>query len=330
MSFAVNNYPQGYTSTNPFEYTLGEEMTLQFIEGPTAYYCVNVTNAGTYKLQILSISDSNSKTIEVYNSDMTVNVGKVEASAASELYIENLAAGTYVIKAYNTSANYNSSFVAMFSEVEIGQYWSTAEQLTLTSDMTLNAGGTYYYQFTTAEKLWYFFSSDAKVEVYDASKKLVGTSGIQLAENTTYYLVVTQEAQTVTVTYSTLVEYADGKSPAGAFTYSEVTKVLSLAAASYQVYYKITVSETGTYRFYTNNNGSLDTKGYLYDDVACSSYIKYNDDAGSSNTYVGYRYDFYFEYELVAGVEYYVKVTYTVYSSNTATSLTFNFENTAN
>ena len=31
-----------------------------------------------------------------------------------------------------------------------------------------------------------------------------------------------------------------------------------------------------------------------------------------------------------AGVEYYLKVTYNVYASNTATSLTLNIENTAN
>ena len=69
---------------------------------------------------------------------------------------------------------------------------------------------------------------------------------------------------------------------------------------------------------------------HLTQEVTYSTQLKYNDDAGSSNTYVGYRNDFYFEWQLEAGVEYYLKITYNVYASNTATSLTLNIQNTAN
>ena len=331
MSFAVNNYPQGYTANNPFEYVLGQEMSLEFTNGANVYYQVNVANNGTYKLDILSISDSNSKTIEIYNADMTTLIATLAGTEACSTYIENLEAGTYMIKAYNTSSNYNTSFTANFSQVAEGEYWTTAEELVLTASMTLAANGTHYYQFTTVEQLWHFFTVEGgKVEVYNADRTLVGATGIQLAENTTYFLVVTGEGENVTVKFNTLVDYADGKSPAGAFTFGPETANLSLEQGNYTVYFKFTVTESGTYRIYTNNNGTLDTRGYLYDNVACSSYLKYNDDGGSSNTYIGYRYDFYFEYNLEAGVEYYIKVTYSVYSSNTATSLTLNIENTAN
>jgi hypothetical protein len=331
MSFAVNEYPQGYAANNPFTYTIGEEMNLQFSKGANAYYQVNVQETGTYKLSILSISDSNSKTIEVYTADMATKVATLAGTSACEYYIENLEAGNYIIKAYNTSSNYNTSFTAKFELVDAGEYWTTAETLTLAANMTLEAAGIHYYQFTTVEQLWHFFTTDSgKVEVYDTSRKLVGQTGVQLAANTTYFLVVTADAANANVTFNSLVNYADGKSPAGAFTYSTETANLSLVQGNYTTYFKFTVAESGTYRIFTNNNGSLDTRGYLYDNVACSTQLKYNDDAGSSNTYVGYRYDFYFEWQLEAGVEYYLKITYNVYASNTATSLTLNIQNTAN
>ena len=330
MEFSVKEYALGYTSNNPFTYTIGEIINAEFTNGANAFYQVEVTETGTYKLDILSISDSNSKTIDLYTADMTTKVATLAGTAACEYYIENLEAGTYIIKAYNTSATYNTSFTASFTKVAEGAYWTTAEDVVLTSSMTLEAAGTHYYKFTTTDKLWHFFTANGgTVEVYDETRKLVGSNGIQLAENTTYFLVVTGEGESVTVDFSTLVEYADGKSPSGAFTYNETNCQLSLVVANYTTYFKFTVSESGTYRIYTNNNGSIDTRGYLYDNVECKTQLKYNDDAGSSNTFVGYKYDFYFEYALEAGVEYYLKVTYNVYSSNTATSLTLNIQNVA-
>ena len=330
MEFSVKEYALGYTANNPFTYTIGEIINAEFTNGANAFYQIEVTEAGTYKLDILSISDSNSKTIDLYTADMTTKVATLAGDAACEYYVENLEAGTYIIKAYNTSSTYNTSFTASFTKVAEGTYWTTAEDVLLTSSMTLEAAGTHYYKFTTTDKLWHFFTANGgKVEVYDSARKLVGTTGIQLTENTTYFLVVTGEGESVTVDFSTLVEYADGKSPSGAFTYNESNAQLPLDVANYTTYFKFTVAESGTYRIYTNNNGSIDTRGYLYDNVECKTQLKYNDDAGSSNTFVGYKYDFYFEYALEAGVEYYIKLTYNVYSSNTATSLTLNIQNVA-
>lgn len=330
MSFVISEYPQGYVANNPLAYALGETINAEFANGNTLYYQVEVQTAGTYKLSILSISDSNSKTIELYNADMSVKVATLAGSVAGDYYVENLEAGTYVIKAFNTSSSYNTSFTASLSSVAEGLYWSTAEELVLAEDMELNANGTYYYEFVTGtDVLWHFFeATNGSVNLYDAQRNKVDLPA-QLAATTSYFLVVESEEETVAVKFNTLVDYADGKSPSGAFTYNDETANLSLVQASYTTYFKLTVAETGTYRLYTNNNGSIDTKGWIYDDVACSNQLNYNDDGGSSNTYVGYRYDFYMECELTAGVEYYVKITYSVYASNTATSLVFNVENIA-
>ena len=88
-----------------------------------------------------------------------------------------------------------------------------------------------------------------------------------------------------------------------------------------------TVAESGTYRICTYNTADIDTKGYLYSDSEFSSQIKYNDDGGNDIVaagHIGYRYDFYFEVELEAGVTYYLKVTYNVYARNQGTPLTCN------
>ena len=333
MTFSVVEYPKGYTATNPFEYTVGEVINAEFANGNNAYYQVEVAEAGTYKLSILSISDTNSKTIDLYNADMTEKVATLSGTAAADYYIENLEAGTYVIKVYNTSTSYNTSFTASLTKVESGLYWTTAEELTLAADMELNANGTYYYEFTTGtDVLWHFFEAEfGTVKVYGLDRKEINAPA-QLAANTVYYLVVESEEATLAVTFYTLVDYADGKSPAGAFTYSGEPMNLSLVQANYTTYIKFTVTESGTYRIYTNNNGSIDTKGYVYNDIACSSAISSNDDGYQAKVdagFTGYKYDFYLECALETGVEYYVKVTYNIYSSNTATSLKLHIENTA-
>lgn len=328
MTFSLVEYPEGYTPDNAFEYTLGQTINAEFVNGNSAYYQVNVETAGTYKLNILSISDTNSKTVDLYNADMTEKVATLAASEASSYYVENLAAGTYVIKVYNTSTSYNTSFTASFEQVAEGLYWTTAEELTLAASMELNAKGTYYYEFVTGtDVLWHFFEvTNGTVKLYDAERNEIGLPA-QLAATTGYYLVVESEEETVEVAFNTLVEYADGKSPAGAFTYNEETANLSLVQASYTTYFKLTVSENGKYRLYTNNNGSIDTKGWIYNDVACSNQLNHNDDGYDAKVnagFTGYKYDFYMECELTAGVEYYVKISYSIYASNTATSLVFN------
>ena len=57
--------------------------------------------------------------------------------------------------------------------------------------------------------------------------------------------------------------------------------------------------------------------------------LKYVDDGYQQKVdegFTGYKWDFYFEYTLEAGVEYYIKVTYT---SVNATSLVLHIENVA-
>ena len=99
---------------------------------------------------------------------------------------------------------------------------------------------------------------------------------------------------------------------------------MSLEQGSQTWYYVFTATESGTYRFYSYNNGTIDTKGYVFSDPDYLTRIGYNDDGGNAKVtegYIGYRYDFFLELDLVAGTTYYVKVTYSVYASNTADQL---------
>ena len=333
MTFSAVQYPQGYDVNNPFDYTLGAEFEATFGSGANAYYQVEVSEAGTFLLEIVSISDTNSKTVALYNvNDLNTVIATYAGTAAGSVYAENLPAGTYVIKAYNTSTSYNTSFVAKFSQVQANDYWTTAGTITLEANTNVAASAEgKYYQFTTgAEKLWYFFApTSGSVAVYNADRTLVGSNALQLEANTTYFFVATSADENVSVAVSTMTEYADGKSPSGAFTFSEENKVLGTEKQSYTVYYKFTATEDGTYRFYSNNNGSIDTKGYLYSDPEFKTQIANNDDGGNAKVnegIIGYRYDFYFEKDLVAGETYYLKVTYTVYAANVGVNLFVNIE----
>ena len=326
ITFSVKEYQQGYTAENPFEYTVGSEITTNFANGANNYYQFTIDEAGTYKLALVSLADSNSKSVRLFNiNDLSNAIATIDSSAAIESYIDELAAGTYVIKVYNTSASYNAACSIKLEKVQTGAYWSTAEEVVLAANNTLNALETgYYYTFTTGEQLWYFFSTSANVKVYKADKTLVGSNAIQLDANTEYFLVVTGAEGVVEVALETKETYSDGKSPAGAFEYSTETKNMSLDTASHTWYYVFTATESGTYRFYSYNNGTIDTKGYVFTDPEYTTRIGYNDDGGNAKVtegYTGYRYDFFLELDLEAGTTYYIKVTYTVYSSNTANQL---------
>ena len=336
ITFKVEEYAQGYTPTNPYSYTVGEEINATFDKGANTYYQVEITEGGTYNLAILSISDSNSKTIAIYEaSNLSTPIATVESAEAANTYIEDLVEGTYIIKGYNTSTSYLTSFTACLTKVAPGAYWTTATDLTMGETVTAQAAASgYYHTFTTGnEKLWYFFTpSTGSIEVFDSARNSLGSTAIQLEASTEYFFVVTSDTETVEVSVSTLEKYADGKTPDSAFAYNEETKVLGTEEKSYTVYFEFTVSETGTYRIYSNNNGSIDTRGYVYDDIACSTHIKYNDDGGSAQVtagYCGYRYDFYLETELTAGTTYYLKVTYTVYAANVGKTLFVNMEKAA-
>ena len=326
ITFSVKEYQQGYTAENPFDYTLGSEVSTDFTNGANNYYQFTIEEAGTYKLSLVSLADSNNKTVKLFNiNDLTTAIATIDSAAAAEKYIEELAAGTYVIKVYNTSSSYNASCSVKFEKVATGAYWSTAEEVVLGANNSLNAlEAGYYYTFTTGEQLWYFFSTSANVMVYKADRTQVGSNAIQLDANTEYFLVVTSAQGVVDVLVETKESYSDGKSPAGAFEYTAETKNMSLEQGSQTWYYIFTATESGTYRFYSYNNGTIDTKGYVFSDPDYLTRIGYNDDGGNAKVtegYIGYRYDFFLELDLVAGTTYYVKVTYTVYASNTADQL---------
>jgi hypothetical protein len=156
MSFAVNEYPQGYAVNNPFTYTIGEEMNLQFSKGANAYYQVNVQETGTYKLSILSISDSNSKTIEVYTADMAT---KVEAA-------RNL-----VYKAAMKKAQYQIDHKTSYGvEAAMAKLYAAEVAMEVTTKAVQLHGGYGYIREYDVERMM----RDAKItEIYE------GTSEVQ-------------------------------------------------------------------------------------------------------------------------------------------------------
>lgn len=330
ITFSVSDYQQGYTASNPFTYELSSVVTESFTGGKKAYYTVEITEAGTYKLSTM-FDDSNTRNVDVIDSEGNIvkthdnKDFKLSGSTQSSIITESLAAGTYTIVAYcgYTISAFDFSLVKM----EAGTYWTTADSLALAETMNVapTADG-HYYSFTTGEaKLWYFFDvTGATIVVSNSDRTALGATAIQLEANTTYYMVVTGTDETASITMSTETEYADGKSPAGAFTYTDrINLPIGNIGKSTEIYVKFTATTTGTYRFYTNNTGTIDTKGYVYDNAeyagtsTSNGRLGYNDDGGNSMVgVIGYRYDFYLELDVVEGTTYYVKVTYTIYAAN--------------
>ena len=320
--FSISEYEQGYKISDPLEYTLGDMIYTNFYNGVKEYHHLVLSESGTYLFTLGTNSTSYTKVVNIYaTTNLNEPVQTISASSSMSQYLEGVPAGEYVIELYNNSSTDETSFGVSFREAVTGEYWSTAETLTLADSMSVQASlNGYYYTFTTgAEQLWHFFEiENATIEVYSADRKLIGETALHFDANTTYYLVVigTNEA---TIQHTTLSEYRDGKSAASAFVYSEENRSLPTdATGSYSIYYEFTVSESGRYRIYSHNNSSVDTKGYLGDsaELTTSNRLSYNDDAGSSNDYVGYKYDFYMEYDLVADQTYYILTTYSIYSSS--------------
>ena len=72
ITFSLKEYQQGYTAENPFDYTLGSEVSTDFTNGANNYYQFTIEEAGTYKLSLVSLADSNNKTVKLFNiNDLT-------------------------------------------------------------------------------------------------------------------------------------------------------------------------------------------------------------------------------------------------------------------
>lgn len=323
IQMSIKEYPQGYTISNPIITSPNAEITTDFSKGANMYYQFGVSTTTATIMFNLTSSNSATKKIDVYNvNDLTTSVFSISSSSNIVKYLENLPEGNYVMYCRLSSANASSNFTVALTTMTTGTYWTTPDTLTLDESMTVNASvAGYYYTFTTgAEKLWYFFTTtDATGTIYNANRSKVGTTAIQLEANTTYFYVVQSNDATTTITLETLTEYADGKSEAGAFYYTAETATRPCGDGSYTWYYKYDCTEAGTYRFYTSNEYSIDTRVYVYATADFLNYIAYNDDDYNNHTQTTWKYDGYTEVALEAGKTYYLKVTYS--NSNASASV---------
>ena len=344
-TFQICEYEQGYSIDNPLTLTLGENTSVEFTGGYAHYYSITLDETTTLKVELSGGYSSSTKQVYVYNAnDLNTALFTFTNKSVDSAYgYVKLEAGNYILKA-NYASNNTTAYTLNVSVAQAGISNLNPIEITLPSEdgtvdgiTSISSNGT-YYSFTTGEQLWHFFTasdstSTVKLIKMDGTTETVvntgvGTVAAKLDAETTYVLYVSNsETVEATISHATLTEYRDGSSAESAFIFDIENGVadLSLAEKSYTVWYQINVEEAGTYKIYASNNGSIDTKGYLYESNG-STQINYNDDVGTPNMAnygCGHRFDFAFTQELEVGT-YFVKITYTINSSNTATSLTLN------
>ena len=335
VKFGLEEYAKGYTVANPNEYTVGETLTTNFEGGATQYFAFEVENEDVYKLSSNGGQSGYTKNIQIYaTSDLSKVVFSASGADAFNSFAK-LPAGNYVMKINYTAKDGVDPFNVALTVAEVGETILKPASATLPAEpgqvAEITAGG--YYTFTTGdEAVFHFFSTDdtlVVIEITDVNGNVVATSVngtvyAKLEANKSYVLHVDAAA---VVNHHTEGAIHDGKSKDTAFVYADVTQLNndeSIAGKSQEVWFEFTADEAGTYVFYTLNNGTIDTKGWVYDES--NTQIGYNDDGGNSlmTGLGGYKYDFYVDSSaskqitLEAGEKVYIKITYTAYTSNTA------------
>lgn len=339
VKFGLYEYEAGYTASNPNEYEIGATLSTDFSGGQWQYFAFNVAAEDVFKLTTTGGESSYTKNVEIYAAD---DLSKVLLSVSGVNEVSKfgkLPAGNYIMKVYYTNSTALNPFDVAVTVASEGSTPLKPIQATLPGNgevvAEITAGG--YYTFTTGDdSVFHFFTTEDKtvvITILDANGEVIATSTNgqvynKLAANTTYVLHV--DAQAV-VTYETVDSIKDGKSADTAFVYTDVTQLpndSSTLNVQQTIWYEFTATEAGNYAFYSINNGSIDTKAYIYEADGTTE-IAYNDDGSSSvmTPLGGYRYDFYIgtakgtTIELEAGQTVYIKVMYKVYStSNTSDS----------
>ena len=336
VSFSVTEYEAGYAMNNPEELELGETSTVDFAKGYTKYNSFVVSADDLYKFVIDGGSSSYTKSVAIYAADNTDTAIKTITCKTADEYIAyvELEAGEYfMVSKYTLTpsslsvANYT---VTIESTVE-GENISKPVNITLPNQDEVVEGitGTGYYAFTVGEnEVFHFFTAnnpEATITIMtpDGIEVATSTEGVVYAklDASTKYIVYV-EGEDINVTYATVDNIVDGKSADTAYTYGVDSPNLPIpTTGDYTVWYKFTATESGTFKFYSLNNpasAEIDTKGYLFVESDLVNRVAYNDDGGSAlmSSLGGYKFDFYFEFDVEAGQTYYIKVTYNVGTSD--------------
>lgn len=325
LSLIFADIVAGDAPTAPLSLDLDQTTTAVFDSLSTKYYQLVITEETIYRFD-LSTEATSTATIAI-----TKDSTAVETFTGTNTIkgFATLAAGTYQVACSLSSTTNMKDCVIKVSKAVAGATFDNAIALDPTNIPTINlvANDTAHYVFTAPEGKQYTFSTSATVTLNIYSNK--GTTSVASLTNgeakfdavggNTYYMTITATAD-VSITLSCeIVDYVmDGTSFAKAINLGELSAegwsyVMDAtdgkSSRSTYTYYKFTVSESGTYRFYSTNEISGDTQGSLYQ-IDTTTRIGHNDDRSTSTypdseTLCGYRYDFYFEVDLVAGETYY-------------------------
>ncbi len=343
FSFKLDDVPAGASISNAIAYSIGETIKSTDLGLNYVYYsfslseektvCFNLNGGSRYYAKKAQILSTTGEAI----SEEVKEVGVEEGSGYwAETYFGNLLslskkleAGTYILKVSMDSSTQAPSDIDISSKyLEAGDSFDDPLVATVVSNsatLVATSDGK-FYSFVAANEGYMQFDVTApdgvKVALLDSNGNAIATAsngGSLVTEVTASQTVVLKAfgaSGDATISISYPSEIQDGKSRDTAyaldFSASEEIDITDKTGTSSidSVFFKFTVSTTGTYRFYSNSE-SLDSKvnGVYEGEIASKLSNSYNDDDQNKHAgFTNYRYDFYVEVQLEAGKTYYADV----------------------
>ena len=225
-----------------------------------------------------------------------------------------LTAGTtYYIEVYNDIGS-GYSFTFVVDEV-LGGTRGTAIQASLGTSYTVSATQSQpvYYKFTPGTTGVYTFQStgsssgDPDIKIYSSltsSSTMTSSTGsghfnfnYELTAGTTYYIEV-YNGSSSGYSFTFVVSVGSGVNRESAIEASQGVSYSVSATYAQPVYYKFTPSTTGIYTFKSSGSSYGDPDIEIYNSLTSSTTIAFSTNSGH----------FDFNYELTAGITYYIKV----------------------
>lgn len=318
------------------------------LTGGTTYTAKNIDVLDSTGTSVGSLTEAGKVVSDGYGGETTDYGTNIELDVT-------LAAGDYVIK-----AGYVSTYTpeAIKIQVKIGTPGFSADNPIAIDNVTDGTVLTFdgaagnlaaltadniHYSFTATEAKFYVFTlatelTGVKASILDSAtghavKASLSGNKLQFkaTAETSYIIQIGGAVGTATLTLAFADSIQDGTSFDTAFVFAgdATTGLMSVTpptSANFDpCYYKVSIAAAGKYRFWSTNNGSMDTwlRGvYAASDKTTS--LGHVDDGGSGHTdYCEYRYDYYLEIDLAAAGDYYfsVKIPYGTYTLSLGVSL---------
>lgn len=342
VTLTLDAVPAGAGESNPLPLTIGEETTVNSLNGQNTYYSFALEQATDVAMEMTGGSSDYAKTYTIKNATTGEEVRSFTEEGESSgwggygdttygtdvLERFRLEAGSYVLSVgYNDTPNSFTTFPFTLDIVEDGDYIGRPKAVDFETgssfDLTSRVDG-FYYSFTSTTASNYLkidLPADIEnlvIELVDTDGSVIktaltgGSLGFKVDVGSTYLLKVSGVDQDVTVTTSFVDTFEDGSARDTALTIDEtgiinLDHLCGLDSANY--WFKFTPSESGTYVLFSNNP-SVDTqfKGVYEEgsDVALKYAGNYDDDR-NEHPQTQYRFDFAVEVELKAGKTYYMQ-----------------------